>query len=49
MDDYLHLAPLPFAVEAMTRSKKIDVEKLRQRDPAFVAAYERWTARAGQA
>jgi hypothetical protein len=25
----------------MTRSKKIDLEKLRQRDPGFVAAYER--------
>jgi hypothetical protein len=29
----------------MTRSKKIDLEKLRQRDPEFVAAYER--ARSG--
>ena len=38
----MHLPPLPFAVEAMTRSKRIDFEKLRQRDPAFVAAYERW-------
>ncbi|CAN5471693.1 hypothetical protein BH23ACI1_BH23ACI1_02790 [soil metagenome] len=44
MDQYVHLQPLPFAVEAMTRSKRVDVEKLRQRDPAFVAAYERWKA-----
>jgi anthraniloyl-CoA monooxygenase len=44
MDRYVHLAPLPFAVEAMTRSKRVDLEKLRQRDPAFVAAYERWQA-----
>jgi anthraniloyl-CoA monooxygenase len=42
MDRYVHLPPLPFAVEAMTRSKRVDFEKLRQRDPAFVAAYERW-------
>lgn len=42
MERYMHLAPLPFAVEAMTRSKRVDFEKLRQRDPAFVAAYERY-------
>ncbi len=42
MADYMHLDPLPFAVEAMTRSKRIDFEKLRQRDPMFVADYERW-------
>ncbi|CAN5684483.1 hypothetical protein BH24ACI5_BH24ACI5_20030 [soil metagenome] len=41
--DYLHLEPLPFAVEAMTRSKRVDFEKLRQRDPGFVDAYERWS------
>ena len=38
--DHVHLDPLRFAVEAMTRSKKIDYEKLRQRDPAFVARVE---------
>ncbi len=37
MGDYVHLEPLPFAVEAMTRSKRVDFEKLRQRDPEFVA------------
>ena len=41
MADYMHLPPLPFAYEAMTRSGRIDREKLRQRDPEFVAAYER--------
>jgi anthraniloyl-CoA monooxygenase len=35
--DYLHLDPLPFAVEAMTRSNRVSLEKLRQRDPEFVA------------
>jgi hypothetical protein len=39
----MHLDPLPFAVEAMTRSRRVDFEKLRQRDPAFVAAYEQWS------
>jgi len=38
----MHLDPMPFAVEAMTRSKRVDFEKLRQRDPEFVAAYERY-------
>jgi anthraniloyl-CoA monooxygenase len=40
MRDYAHLAPLPFAFSLMTRSKKIDYENLRRRDPFFVAAYE---------
>jgi anthraniloyl-CoA monooxygenase len=37
MADYAHLDPLPFAVEAMTRSKRVDFEKLKQRDPDFAA------------
>jgi anthraniloyl-CoA monooxygenase len=37
MDQYIHMDPLPFALECMTRSGRVDVEKLRQRDPAFVA------------
>ena len=46
--DYMHLDPLRFAVEAMTRSKKrIDYEKLRQRDPAFVAMVEEAERRPG--
>jgi anthraniloyl-CoA monooxygenase len=40
MRDYMHLAPIQFAFSLMTRSKKIDYENLRRRDPAFVAAYE---------
>ena len=38
--DYMHLAPLPFAYSLMTRSKKIDYENLRRRDPEFIAAYD---------
>ena len=37
MADYAHLDPLPFALEAMTRSKRVDFEKLKQRDPDFAA------------
>ncbi len=42
MGHHMPLDPLPFAVEAMTRSKRVDFDKLRQRDPEFVAAYERY-------
>ncbi len=38
--DYMHLDPLPFAYKLMTRSKKIDHENLKKRDPQFIAAYE---------
>ncbi len=33
--------PIPFAYDCMMRSKRVDRESLRRRDPAFVAAYER--------
>ncbi len=38
----LRLDPIPFAYKLMTRSKKIDYEKLKQRDPEFIAAYDAW-------
>lgn len=38
--DYMHLSPFPFAYKLMTRSKKIDYENLKKRDPEFIAAYE---------
>lgn len=41
LDRVLELDPHELAFQIMTRSKKIDLEKLRQRDPEFVAAYER--------
>ncbi|MDX6695559.1 MAG: anthraniloyl-CoA monooxygenase [Blastocatellia bacterium] len=37
---YISLAPLPFAYKLMTRSKKIDYDNLKRRDPQFIAAYE---------
>jgi len=38
--DYMTLSPLPFAYRLMTRSKKIDYDNLKKRDPQFIAAYE---------
>jgi len=38
----MHLDPIPFAYKLMTRSNRITDEKLRRRDPQFMAAYDRW-------
>ena len=38
--DYMSLSPLPFAYRLMTRSKRIDYENLKKRDPQFIAAYD---------
>lgn len=38
--DSMHLTPLELAYALMTRSGRIDHEKLRRRDPDFIAAYE---------
>ncbi len=35
LKDYMHLDPVPFAYKLMTRSGRIDDDKLRKRDPAF--------------
>jgi len=40
--DDMHLEPIPLAYKLMTRSRRIDDEKLRERDPVFAAAYEAW-------
>ena len=37
----MHLDPVAFAYKIMTRSKKIDYEKLKKRDPDFIAAYDK--------
>lgn len=39
---YMHLEPMPFAFELMTRSGRVDLENLRRRDPHFLSAYEAW-------
>src|SRR5262249_13950513 len=41
-EEEMDVDPIPFAYKLMTRSKKIDHAKLKQRDPEFVAAYDRW-------
>ncbi|MGH9943199.1 MAG: FAD-dependent monooxygenase [Pyrinomonadaceae bacterium] len=38
--DFMHLEPYEFAYRLMTRSKRIDYENLKRRDPEFIAAYE---------
>ena len=43
----LRLDPIPFAYKLMTRSKKIDYENLKQRDPEFIKAYDDWQKSAG--
>jgi anthraniloyl-CoA monooxygenase len=42
---YTHLEPIELAFSLMTRSKKIDYENLRRRDPDFIAAYDLWRQR----
>jgi len=42
--DHVNLDPVPLAYSLMTRSKKVDRENLRRRDPAFVAAYDEYAA-----
>jgi anthraniloyl-CoA monooxygenase len=46
MADEMRLEPLEFAYKMMTRSKKVTYEKLKQRDSAFIAAYDDWRASA---
>jgi len=41
-EEDMHLDAIPFAYKMMTRSKKIDYEKLKRRDPEFIAAYDEW-------
>ncbi|HEV8484165.1 MAG TPA: bifunctional salicylyl-CoA 5-hydroxylase/oxidoreductase, partial [Blastocatellia bacterium] len=40
----MDLDPLPLAYKLMTRSKRIDYEGLKRRDPNFIAAYDAWRA-----
>jgi anthraniloyl-CoA monooxygenase len=38
----MDLDPLALAYKLMTRSKRIDYERLKRRDPKFIAAYDAW-------
>jgi anthraniloyl-CoA monooxygenase len=40
-DELMPLEPIELAYKLMTRSKKIDHEKLKQRDPDFIAQYDK--------
>jgi anthraniloyl-CoA monooxygenase len=44
----MHLEPVPLAYKLMTRNKRIDYERLKRRDPQFIAAYDAWRAESGQ-
>jgi hypothetical protein len=37
---HMALAPMDFALSYITRSGRVDLERLRRSSPAFVAAYE---------
>jgi hypothetical protein len=43
--EHMALAPMEFAMSYITRSGRVDLERLRRSSPAFVAAYE--ASRAG--
>jgi hypothetical protein len=38
--DHMKLAPLEFAMSYITRSGRVDVERLKRTSPEFMAAYE---------
>ncbi|MBI3456378.1 MAG: TIGR03618 family F420-dependent PPOX class oxidoreductase [Candidatus Rokubacteria bacterium] len=40
--EHLHLPPLPFAYRLMTRSRRVGYNRLKRRDPEFVARYDQW-------
>lgn len=46
---YLHLEPLQFAFQLLTRSGRINYDNLRLRDPYFVDTVDRWFSTAGHA
>lgn len=41
---FMHLEPIQFAFQLMIRSRRLDYENLKQRDPEFIAAVDRWFA-----
>lgn len=42
--EHLGLEPVPFAYRLMTRSQRVGYNRLKQRDPDFIALYDRWRA-----
>lgn len=49
MREHMRLDPVPFVHSFLTRAGHIDLEKMRERDPDFVAAYEAYQAASGGA
>ena len=49
VERYASLDPQQFAYSLLTRSQRISHENLRQRDPGYVAAFERWFAQRAEA
>jgi len=44
VEAHLHLEPVPFAYRHMMRSRRVGYGRLKERDPAFAARYDRWRA-----
>ncbi|MVO85482.1 bifunctional salicylyl-CoA 5-hydroxylase/oxidoreductase [Streptomyces sp. p1417] len=44
VDRYTHQEPQQFAVNLLTRSRRVSYASLRRRDPTFIARAERWFA-----
>jgi anthraniloyl-CoA monooxygenase len=44
IDHYTHQDPQQFAVNILTRSRRVSYASLRRRDPGFIARAERWFA-----
>lgn len=47
VDEDIQLEAIPFAYKVMTRSSRIDFEKLRERDAEFVEMYDAWQVAQG--
>jgi anthraniloyl-CoA monooxygenase len=42
ISDHLGLDPIPFAYRLMTRSRRVGYNRLKRRDPGFIARYDQW-------
>jgi anthraniloyl-CoA monooxygenase len=44
VQEHLHLEPVPFAYQLMTRSRRAGYNRIKRKDPAFIARYDEWRA-----
>jgi anthraniloyl-CoA monooxygenase len=49
VEPHLALPPVAFAYKLMMRSQRIGYQRLKQQDPAFIAAYDAWRAQQARA